>query len=190
MKLKGLIILILLAISTTIYIVSDSKLYYYGISDFNIEDKTLPLKLKPDFWSSDVSYPIIGFAITDELNMLVIGKGKKWHQNNKVIETKEIVKYGFDNKSLVAFIEATDNKFYYVEYAKNTDSTSKRELLYTVFPRIDLEKYKWIDVKTDEKKVSQLAMFRTYSILLFIVPSFIILLGGLILRKAGNLEKG
>ena len=163
-----------------IYIIIDGKLYYYGLSNFEINTKALPAGLKPNYYGSDVSYPIQGFVIEDGLRFLVIGKNNSHRFDSISFKTKEVIKYGYNENFLIAFIKANNGSSYYIKVFNELNMHSELRFDYQILKSINevtLNNLKWVEVKEDEEKVNKLVRkrIRILIILILIIPLWTII---------------
>ncbi|MEI6090968.1 MAG: hypothetical protein WCR42_10980 [bacterium] len=147
-KINSIIIISLVFICSLIFFISDGKLYYYGHSNFNIFKKSLPLNLEPDYFDGHVSWPPVGFGILDR-GFYLITKENSWNFNGDTIKINEIVKYGFNDKQLMALINSTSNKNFYIKCFMQKESVSNNNLQIEIsgnIYKINTNKYKKIDI--------------------------------------------
>lgn len=185
MKKRSVIYIAIVLILGTVYFVTDSKLYYYGKSKYNIFNKSLPLEMKPDYWGADVCFPVVGFTIEDRGGIVMIGKGECFILDGDTIKVNRIIKYGVSQNKLIAFIEDFNNRNYFLECQKNTQPQSKRELAINVLNNnyeINGD-YKWVNLVDNESKISRLVMIRAYTMLFIIVLIIIVPVIFLIRRR-------
>ncbi|GEM_PF-4107762 len=188
MKKRNIIFIGIILILGTVYLVTDSKLYHYGKSKYNIFSYSLPLSMNPDYWGSDVSFPIVGLTIKDKYGLVLIGKDCYFLQDGDTIMVERILKYGVHENELLALIEARDKHNYFIQYQKNTVPKSKKELAYRVLnseTKINSD-YKWVNIEEDESKASKLVMVRAYSMLMLIITLIIIPIIAIVKRKKRN----
>lgn len=151
----------------TVYFIADKKLYYYGKNDLHIYH-TLPLGIQPEFRNNFdggfVLWDKYGFALSG--NMASVGEiGDSTYQNDI---TKNIIKYGYNQESLVALIEDTVGNYYYIEYIKNVKINPKNYVSIKVKKtdeHLDFKVNRWIDVKSvqNNKTVSNIILIRNFS---------------------------
>lgn len=186
--MKQKVILITLSISIVlalIYLIADSKLYYYGESNVNIFKHDLPLKLEPNYWDSDYCIPIVGFVL--EYNKIVfIGKEVEYNYFNDTIVVNEIIRYGFNENTLIAQIEDVKGESYYIECVKSKKNNIQETVLDNA-ATIDTNNYIWIEINS--ARVTELRKKRGYPILFFIILIPIFILGSFILKKAKEANK-
>jgi hypothetical protein len=165
-----LFILIILILVTT-YFILDRKLYYYGKSDLNMYD-LLPMKIKPEFRTGLDE----GFTLFNEYGFSLVGKGDKYI--NSDITVNKVVRYGFDQNELIAFVEDENSNRYYIDCLKENDKQSKREIVITVYNtsnQLNLKKFSWIEIRNNEKLINSLELFRNYVLFISILLSIILL---------------
>lgn len=153
----------------TIHLVVDSNLYYYGKSKYNILENKLPLGLNPDYWGADISFPIVGLTIKDKYGLVLIGKGCYFVKDKDTITVEKIIKYGIAPSKLIAFIEANNKHNYFIECQSNSC------LKFNIIDE-DAEiksQFKWINIEDDKKKIAELVMLKTYSLLAIIISSIV-----------------
>lgn len=171
MKSRNIIFIAVVLILGTVYLITDSKLYFHGKSKYNILNYSLPLKVNPDYWGTDVSFPVVGLTIKDKYGLVLIGKGSYFVQDEDTITVERIIKYGINEDKLIAFIETDNKRTYFIDYQENTSPQSKNELTYTILDsNTELEgNYKWINIEYDKNKISKLIMVRAYAMLIIII---------------------
>ncbi len=185
MKKRSIIYTAIVLILGTAYFVTDSKLYYYGKSKYNIFNNALPFEINPDYWGADVSFPIVGFTLKDKYGLELIGKDESYLLGRDTIKVNRIIKYGVSQNKLIAFIEDVNSRNYFIECQKNTQPQSKRELVINVLNNNFEIKgdYKWVNLVDNEGKISMLVMIRAYTMLSIIVLIIIVPAIFLIRRK-------
>ena len=183
MKIKILILTIAILIFGLIYFVADSKLFYYGKSTHNILKKSLPLELQPDYLGSRVSYPIIGFTIRDKYGQIKIGKDTSINIDSMVITIKEVIKYGFNDKVLVANVLTENDETCNIRLIYYSESKLNYELL-TSQEVSNLDNLKWIVLNED----SGIKSIRSNTVLLFIVFLVLFFVGGFIIKKSKTIR--
>lgn len=176
MKKGRIMYVAIILILGMVYLVIDSQLYYYGKSKYNIFNTSLPLEMKPDYWGADVGFPVVGFVVEDRGGIVIIGKGESFMLDGDTIKVNHIIKYGVNQNKLIAVIEDSDSRNYFVECQKNTQPQSKRELEINVLDNnSDIQDdYKWVNLIETEGKIYWLVMIRTYSMLIAIALIIII----------------
>lgn len=185
---KRIILIILLPISivlTLIYLISDSKLYYYGDSHINIFKHDLPLELEPNYWDSDYCIPVIGFVI-EYHKFVFIGKEVKYNYFNDTIVVNKIIKYGFNQDTLIAQIEDIKGENYHIVCVRSRTNKIQESVLSKTAP-IDTDNYNWVEI--DSVKAAELRKMRSYAILLFIIIVSLFTLGSFILKKAKGINQ-
>lgn len=186
--IKNITLIVLVIASISIYIVTDSKLYYYGRSNLKLVKNHFPLDLSADYWGTDVCYPEMGFLIKDEYGLVAVGKDGILPYDNDTLMIRRILKYGIRKNELVVFIEDTMNSKYYILCSKDTLQSSKKKLEMRVLKN-NVEfasSYKWIDLIRDEKSISSLIMLRAYSILTLVIAIFVTILLRFTMKKKRN----
>lgn len=176
MKKRSIIYIAIVLILGTLYFVTDSKLYYYGKSNYNIFNNSLPLGINPDYWGADVSFPIVRLTLKDKYGLVLIGKDESYLLDGDTIKVNRIIKYGVSQNKLIAFIEDVNSRNYFIECQKNTQPQSKRELVINVLNN-DYEikgDCKWVNLVDNESKISRLVMIRAYTMLSIIVLIIIV----------------
>ena len=164
----------------------DSRLFYFGRSRFNVCHYSLPLGLNPEFWGTDICYPMLGFVIEGEYGITIIAKETKYEFNNVAIEINEVLKYGFNDEQLIALITDVDSNYYYIECSKNTNPFSKKSPLINIYDEkteINTERYKWIDIKSNEKNINKLMTMRAYLMFFFIVLILVLIFYTIIVKR-------
>lgn len=172
---KNITLIILVIASISIYIITDSKLAYYGRSNLKLVKNNLPLNLSADYWGTDVCYPEMGFLIKDEYGLVVLGKDGILPFDYDTIRIRKILKYGISKNELVVLIEDTRSSKYYVLCSKDSLQQSKKGLEIKVLNNnVEFARhYKWIDLIRDENSISTLIMLRTYSSLTLVIAFFV-----------------
>lgn len=170
MKVRISLLIALTIIFGLLYIFADSKLYYYGESTHNIFKKTLPLGLKPDFWSSDVSYPIVGFTITNKYGISILGKDVTYNIGLDTMKVEKVIKYGFNDTTLVAFIMGKNKSNYHVKFASDSHGKLISKVLNEQDPE-DIDVSNWITLN-DSNRVKKLraGIVISYILLLVLIP--------------------
>ncbi len=146
---KVIIILILIIILISLYflIKIDKQLYYYGKSDLGL-NKELPFKIVPQYWGYDRGN--YGFVLESKDGLAGIGQGAKYWTSD--VEVNEIIGYGFNKEKLLALVNDSLGKEYYVVFEKKTDTHLKQALEITVLPKQEFaskEQFKWIKIKNN-----------------------------------------
>ena len=173
--------LIFIAFITAFFI--DSRLYYYGKSKWSTYDK-LPFKVTPQYWGTDRG--MIGFVLS-HYDETLIGKGNKYFDYPK-ITVSEVIKYGFNEGKIVALVNDSLGKEYYVVCTKNNEINSKQDLKITIVGTADFinnDQLKWIHIKNVTTDKIELA--RNFSGILLILLIFILIGYSLKKRKETTL---
>lgn len=154
----------------TAYFVTDSKLYYYGKSQYNIFNNSLPLEINPDYWGSDISFPIVGLTLKDKNGFVLIAKDESYLLISDTLKVNRIIKYGVSQNKLIALIEDYNNCNYYIECEEDTLQSSKREIVVNILNSNNEIKddYKWIILAENEGAISFLVLIRACILLLII----------------------
>lgn len=176
MKKRSIIYIAIILILGIAYFVTDSKLYYYGKSNYNIFNNSLPFGINPDYCGADVSFPIVGLTLKDKYGLVLIGKDEVYLLDGDTIKVNRIIKYGISQNKLIAFIEDVNNRNYFLECQKDTQPQSKRELAINVLNKnyeINGD-YKWVNLVDNESKIFRLVMIRAYAMLSIIVLIIIV----------------
>ncbi len=171
---KNKIIVISILILVTLYFVLDRQLFYYGKNDIDIY-KSLPLKIKPenrlDFEG--------GFSLEDEYGFSLISKGECQYVHSEIkLNVKEIINYGYNDETLIVFIEDESGSKYFIEFLKNNDIHSKQDISVNIqneSTSIDLEKFKWIEIKNNESQIRKLELFRNYTLIIISISILILI---------------
>jgi hypothetical protein len=111
--------------------------------------------------------------------MRLFVRGFKYRSNDSV-EVREIFNYGFNKESLISLVEGLDGQKYYIECVNNNGF--KINVL-NGNKAINLEKYKWIKIKNNEKQIRTIELSRNYSMFIFIALFFTFIYRTLKLRK-------
>jgi hypothetical protein len=184
MKNKILILTVITLMFSLIYLIADSKLYYYGESAHNIFKKSLPLGLKPDFLGSDVSYPIIGFTITNKYGLSILGKDVNYNIGENTIMVEEVIKYGFNDTTLVALIKGKHNTVYYIKFASDTHGNLNSKVLNGQDSEVT-DTLNWITLKESSSiNALRAGVVAVYIILLILIP-----IGSYIIKKSKGIKK-
>jgi len=185
-KKKPIIILILILIPIVVYfiIAIDRQLYYYGKNDWEIYG-TIPFKTVPNYLGYDRGN--YGFVLESEGGVagLGIGKGAKYWTSD--VEINEIIKYGYNKEKLVALVNDSLGKEYYVIFIKSPDIQSKQDLKIDVLNKdafIDNNTLKWINIKGVSTEKMEIA--RNYLELFFITLIFILIYYTIRRKKDSN----
>lgn len=175
---KILLITITTLIFGLVYLVADSKLFYYGKSILNITRNSLPLDLQPVYLGSRVSYPIIGFTISDKYGIIRIGKDVSINIDSYTIKIKEVIKYGFDDKVLIANILTDNDEIHNIRLSY----ISENKIIYKFITSQeinDIENLKWI-VLNEESTLKSLI---SNSVILLIVFNCMVFLTSHIIKN-------
>lgn len=188
MKKLDIILIAIILLLGIVYLIADSKLYYYGKSKFNVFNNSLPLGMNPDYCETDVSFPIVGLTIKDKYGLVLIGKDSYFLQNGDTIMVERILKYGIQGNKLIILIEARDKHNYFIQYQKNTAPQSKKELEFSVLNNdVKLNSdYEWINIEEDKSIISRLVMVRAYAMLILIIVLIITPVFAIVRKKKKN----
>ncbi len=170
------------------YLITDSKLYYYGKSQANILQCSLPLELTPDFWGTDVSFPIKGFTLCKGNGLVFIQKGYKFENSKEIIEIKEINKYGFNNQKFIVSFLSTGGDNFYLDCYQKVDSPKKGKRIETSLRKDKIgnileANLEWYLVSDDSSEMRTLEQVRSYSILFSIVIFIFVIMRSFFKRK-------
>ena len=160
----------LIVITAIVVFIIDSKLYYHGKNDFGLH-KELPFKIVPQYWGYDMG--MLDFVLVQS-GETVVAKGMTYWDNPN-IKVNEILKYGFNKEKLIALVNDSLSKEYYIVCQKQTDAHSKQELKITVVPKqnfISDEQFKWIEIKN--ASMGRMEEARNYLEILLILMFLII----------------
>ena len=165
-KMVIIVALGLITITAYLIITLDKQLYYYGKNDWCIHDK-LPFKIAPQYWGYDMGS--LGFVL-EKNNETLISKGKISKLPDA--EINEIIKYGFNKEKLVALVNDSGGKKFYVVCIKNPNIYSKQDFTIDVVPQesfINNDPLKWIDIENVSTKQMELVRNYLEIFLLFLI---------------------
>ena len=125
MKKYNIIISLVLAVMlSALYLYLDKKLFYYGKSDFTYHN-LLPMDIQPRFRYDFEG----GFALEEKDGFGLIFQGESQYiGSDRKLDIVDILKYGFNNDSLVALVEDQSDKKYYISCTPNKLQDVKREM--------------------------------------------------------------
>lgn len=172
-----LLLLLLMILIGFLFFSVDKKLFYYGKNDLSIY-KSLPMDMKPRYRYDFEG----GFALEDKYNFGLISQGKCQYANsnsNVVLDIKSILKYGFNQDSLIALVEDQDKTQYYVLCTPNHLPSIKQDIIVDVLKQDSFTNqytgFIWIDLS---QKTSNLEFFRNiiviFSVLIVLLFIFFI----------------
>lgn len=157
---KSILIFILSIVPLLLYFIVklDMDLYYYGKNNYNIHDK-LPFNLVPQ--NLETYKESNGFIIVDargEYEEIILGNGiVYWNYPN--VKINEVLKYGFNKEKLVALVNDSFGKEYYIIFDKSNDKNSKQTSKLTIQKKDEYqysELLKWTNVKGISTKGKEL----------------------------------
>jgi len=169
---KNFVISIIVIISCIVfYFILDQRLYYYGKSSFNFYHP-LPLKIKPVFRHDFEG----GFYLEDQHGFALISTGDYQYVGSSLkLAVKEILMYGYTDAKLIVLVKDTSGKKYFIEYIRNNNLSSKRDMIINIFESktfiISKEEYTWVNVENDSFK--RVELLRNYLVVVIII-SFLI----------------
>lgn len=172
------IILISLFILGISYFILDKQLFYYGKSDLNIYS-SLPFKIKPEYRYSFEG----GFVLWDNYDFAIFGQGVVFDS----ITIKEVLNYGFNKNSLVAFVKDKNNRLHILKYSSNNDKSSPQDFVVKATTKMELKNYdyRWIEIADKENYIEKLSLIRNY-LLIVVSITFLILIYRSFFRKKRN----
>lgn len=171
------IILIISFILGVVYFILDSRLFYYGKSDFNIYN-ALPLNIKPDYRPDFEN----GFALYDEFGFTIAAKSNTYEFENKDVKIYNVLRYCFDNEKLIAFVEDVESLPYSVVFCHMGVNEIEVEIKNDISD-INLKDFKCIEIKDNEKHIKKLELARNYIMFIFIILFLLIIIKMIILKK-------
>lgn len=178
MNIKKILLYLIIVVFIITYFIVDCTLFNYGMSKYNICKNELPMNLTPDFWDSDVGYPIVGFTIKNKYGIVLIAKGELFYFNTDTIYVNRILRYGYNNKTLIVVFEDINNNYFYVDYYNNLPNNNGIEFMINrlqVNKLIGEKDYEWVDV-SEFSVISRLKMTRAYSGVIILGSCLIILI--------------
>jgi hypothetical protein len=140
--MKKIILLFITIAMVGIWISIDKKMFFYGRNIFNYN--LLPQKIYPEFRHDFEG----GFTIFDKYGFSLLARG--FPLANGVKENvKNIIEYGYNDKSILVSVETEKNKTRYVQIT--SDQKSRTGLFIKVFKektgKKKYDKYKWINIE-------------------------------------------
>ncbi|BBD44010.1 Hypothetical protein PEIBARAKI_4003 [Petrimonas sp. IBARAKI] len=112
-----------------------------------------------------------GFALEDKYNFGLISQGKsKYTNSNLVLDITNIVKYGFNQDSLIALVEDQHKTQYYVLCTPNHLPSIKQDIIVDILEKDSFTNqytsFIWIDLS---QNTSKLEFFRNIIVTFFIL---------------------
>ena len=171
---RKLLINILIAVSlVVIYIIADSKLYYYGQSNFNIVRNSLPLVVEPEYWDSHYCWPMREFTLKKDPDLL-LQKYVSFAVENDTIIVASINKYGICENNLRVFITDEKNNRYSVHISGEDNLKIDICPISITDEMNDYDIYRWFSFEDDDKTMGKLTLIRV-GCLLFAICYFSII---------------
>lgn len=180
MRLINILILLTLTLAI-VYFTLDRQLSYYGKSDLDIYN-ILPQKINPEFWGYDIGYR--GFVLEDAHGFAVVAKENKFEVDNKTFEVNEVLRYGFDSSKVIAVVNDTKDKKYFIELAEDRDNPLGQDMMINVLDEangFNTESYKWVEIQGNKKHIRRIELFRNYTII--VVFAIVLGIGYQVLRR-------
>ena len=139
----GITLILLLGIT---YIVLDRDLYFYGKNDLGLY-KRLPFNIEPE---DRYTYEG-GFLLRDGDDFSLVSKGDVQYVHSDIkLTITDILKYGFNENELVAYIQDINGAKFFIKIIKNDGKLIKQDLIVNILDETKFtgfEKYKWIILK-------------------------------------------
>lgn len=183
---RNLLINILIAVSlVVIYIIADSKLYYYGQSNFNIVRNSLPLGIEPEYWDSHYCWPMRGFTLKKDPDLL-LQKADSFVVDNDTIVVSRIDKYGISKDSLCVFITDEKSNSYSVHIS------GKDDLKIDICPASSTGNinndniFQWFSFDENDNAIDKLLNIRSICAVLTICVVVIVGIFSFIVKKSKN----
>lgn len=169
-SILGLIIVLL----GIIYFIADKQLFYYGKNDLKIY-KSLPLEIRPEFRNDFEG----GFVLRNRDGFAIAGKDVSVGEIGDTAFQYDIIdkvlKYGFNNESVVILIKDTAGSKYYIEYLEDNTMVSKVDIkVKDISEELDFPIDKWIDIQNGNH-IRFIELCRNYSLFIAIILFFILL---------------
>lgn len=152
------------------FFVLDRHLYYFGKSDFGFY-ALLPLNIKPEYKPDFEG----GFALYDAYGFSIAGRGVKFRGSQA--EVREVVRYGFNDETVIVLVEDITGKRYFAEFTKSEGSQSEQDLDVHIWgedKNFSSNDYKWIEIQAGTESIERIELCRNY--LMFAVITLVIIL--------------
>ena len=140
--MKKIILLFITITMIVIWIYIDKRMFFYGKNIFNYD--LLPQQIYPEFRHDFEG----AFSIRDKYGFSLLARG--FPLANGVEENvKNILKYGYNNKSILVFLETEKNKKKYIQITGNQENRSGLDIdvLTEKTGNKKYYKYKWINIE-------------------------------------------
>ena len=164
------ILLVLIVITGITYYQLDRQLFYFGKSNLQIYN-TLPINIKPDYRASFEG----GFALRDDYGFTIAAKGNTYPVNGKAILIDKVLKYEFNNSTLIAIVADIKRNKYYVQFHQDKkDKSIIKANMATIDKFHSVKLGKWVDIDGNDNYIWRIVIVRNY--LLYIVIILIVIL--------------
>ncbi len=139
-----------------IYLIFDYQLSFYGKNDLNIFSP-LPMNISPKYQPEFNG----GFVLEDEFGFYLISKGQNRYKNsNMELDVKDIVKYGYNDKIIIAQIIDKNNKLFFIKLSPNPKTDNISANILSEDEKIS-DNLDWISLK-DSTKLKTKELLRNY----------------------------
>lgn len=159
-----------------IYYQLDRRLFFYGKNDLGIYN-LLPLHVTPDYrpeWER-------GFALRDSTGVTLAADGNVYHVDNKSVNIRKVLRYGFDKTNLVAVILDSLGRRHCLEFSDSRNDRYDFDVIIDDDCKEDSSKsYEWIIIAGNDQHINRLELWRNWLRLVIIIS--IPLLGYLFFR--------
>ena len=166
MKIIRILLLLTLVFGIT-YFILDRQLFYYGRNDINFYN-LLPLNIVPEE-SPDFEN---GFALKDEFGFTIAAKGNTYKYNEKEIRINKVLSYYYNSDKVFAKITDDNNEEFYIEFVSNKEKKTNQGIIANIWDKdisINLNKFKCINIKDDERNIKKIVYARNYLMFIFII---------------------
>lgn len=183
MKNKRIIRAIILMVLVVAYFVADSKLYYYGRSNFNIMRYSLPLGVEPEYWDSHYCWPMRGFTLERDSDLL-LQKYDSIKVDDDTIIVASIDKYGIGKDRLFVFVTDEKGDCYSVHISGEDDLITDISHISSTDKKDDDGIYRWFSFEDDKNTMGKLMSFRIGCVLFAICYFSIVGIFSVFMRKS------
>ncbi len=154
-KLNIIISLGLVLILSALYLYFDKILFYYGKNDFTYHN-VLPMDMIPRFRYDFEG----GFSLDEKDGFGLIFHGEcRYAGSERKLDITDILKYGFNNDSLIALVEDRTNKKYYIVCTPTGSPYARRDKNVYVMNEerfVPDDHLVWIDMHQDTGRIELL----------------------------------
>lgn len=153
---------VLIIVVSTIVMKLDKELYYVGRSILNF-DNFLPFDIKPI-----KNYNFGSSFVLQKSRESLIGKGVQYRSSDLIVN--KILKYGYNKKGVIAVVNDSSGKVFYVLCEKNEQDPEVDDLGIRVISKdsnIVSKGYKWID--PNKPFYENIKLLRNYLIIILLV---------------------